>query len=135
MSDVKQEIKNAAEYLAGRLKTAGAIVQRYDAASGSVYLKFDYGAAQSIRIADHQGKKHLKYRYNLLTCVQAHETVIDKYPRLYWPLSSVQDCADHIIRDREAKMAQFGYHYGEFMQDNKARNAKTKGFWKQARLV
>lgn len=43
-------------------------MHRYDAIStSSIYLKVDWGAGLSIRIADHDGYRHLNYRYNVDT--------------------------------------------------------------------
>lgn len=55
-----------ADYLSEELKNNGFTVHRYDAFSTkSIYLKLDYGVCNSIRISDHNGKKYLKYRYNI----------------------------------------------------------------------
>lgn len=36
------------------------VIHRLDAYStNSIYLKFDYGIVNSLRISDHEGKKHL----------------------------------------------------------------------------
>lgn len=44
-----------------------ATIHRYDAYStNSVYLKFDYGLGNSLRISDHHGKERLNYRFNIL---------------------------------------------------------------------
>ena len=55
-----------ADYLSEELKNNGFTVHRYDGFSTkSIYLKLDYGVCNSIRISDHNGKKYLKYRYNI----------------------------------------------------------------------
>lgn len=63
---MNEKIHAIARQVTERMKEQGVIVHRYDAYStNSVYLKFDYGAAYSLRISDHKGKKHLKYRFNI----------------------------------------------------------------------
>ena len=50
------------------------VIHRLDAYStNSIYLKFDYGIVNSLRISDHEGKKHLSYRYNILLDQQVRE--------------------------------------------------------------
>ena len=63
---MKRELTALADFITGQLIREGFVVQRYDSCtSDSIYLKLDYGVCNSIRISDHQGKKHLKYRYNI----------------------------------------------------------------------
>ena len=55
-------IKSIADNLVHTLSQAGFTIQRYDASTtDSIYLKLDYGVGNSIRISNHNGKKHLKH--------------------------------------------------------------------------
>lgn len=64
MNKNTKKIRDLAAYVCDRLD-GKVLIHRYDAYStNSVYLKFDYGVANSLRIADHAGKKHLAYRFN-----------------------------------------------------------------------
>ena len=61
-------IRDLATEVAQKLVEAGFVVHRYNAYSTqSVYLKLDYGVANSIRISDHKGKEKLSYRYRAQT--------------------------------------------------------------------
>lgn len=65
MNENPKTIRDLAAYVCDRL-AGKVLIHRYDAYStNSVYLKFDYGVANSLRIADHAGKKHLAYRFNI----------------------------------------------------------------------
>lgn len=58
--------KEIADYIGEALK-GKLIIHRYDAFStNSIYLKFDYGVANSLRISDHSGYDYLSYRYNII---------------------------------------------------------------------
>lgn len=132
-----KQINDAAMQLIRILQAQGVTIQRYDAATtNSIYLKFDFGTANSIRISDHEGKTHLKYRYNLMVDETEFRSEMDKYPRYYWPISQVEACADLILRERRAKIARFGMdRYKGFMEQNRHDHAKSKGFWSDAWLV
>ena len=61
MNENAKTIRDLAAYVCDRL-AGKVLIHRYDAYStNSVYLKFDYGVANSLRIADHAGKEHLAY--------------------------------------------------------------------------
>lgn len=64
MNENTKTIRDLAAYVCDRL-VGKVLIHRYDAYStNSVYLKFDYGVANSLRIADHAGKEYLSYRFN-----------------------------------------------------------------------
>lgn len=66
MESNTEKIKRIADYVIAALLAKGVIIQRYDAYStNSVYLKFDCGLANSLRIGDHGGKKHLNYMFKV----------------------------------------------------------------------
>lgn len=133
------EIREMAAYVVKRLKELGFTIQRYDSiTTNSVYLKLDYGVCNSIRISDHKGKKHLSYRYNLLSdrkTINVH-TNEDGYERRYYPFSAVDKMIDDIVEARREKMEFFGEQkYREFMEINYKMNRNKKGFWREAVLV
>lgn len=132
---VKPELNAAADAVISKLKAEGVVLQRYDANSGSLYLKLDYGVANSIRIADHPGKAHLKYRYNLISGINEPYEQMDEFQRFYWPIEMADACVETILKERAAKKERFGEHYAEFMSRNKADHAGEKGFWRTAVLV
>lgn len=67
-----KEVKALADYICNAL-AGKMIIHRYDAFStNSVYLKFDYGVANSLRISDHAGYGYLSYRYNITLGLKKH---------------------------------------------------------------
>ena len=68
-------LKDLADEICTRLLKEGFIIYRYDAySSNSVYLKLDFGVSHSIRISDHEGKRHLHYRYNIGSHIKKDKT-------------------------------------------------------------
>ena len=134
---MKSELAGLADYLAGLLLKEGFAVQRYDAQStDSIYLKLDYCVCNSIRISDHPGKKHLKYRYNIGTFVTGYREEKDRYPRLYYQPEKARNLVRRILRDREGKLARYGPDgYRRLMQKNRQDNAGSRGFWREAVLL
>lgn len=129
------EIMEIADTLVKRLLAEGFIIHRYDATStNSVYLKLDYGVCNSIRISDHPGKKHLKYRYNIGPFITEYKQVKDKWPRFYY--KSTKTLIKKIIADRKEKQNKYGIgRYLDFMSRNKHDKSNNKGFWTQAHRV
>lgn len=98
------QLKELAKYVSERLLDKGFIVQRYDAYStDSIYLKLDYGAANSIRISNHPGKKHLRYRYNITLDGQT-EDVMDTYIRHYYKPDDVDSMLETIVEKKKEDM-------------------------------
>lgn len=137
MRAVKHGLQETASWIIKELLAEGFTIQRYDAAStGSIYLKLDYGVCNSIRISDHNGKDYLKYRYNIGPHIEKEHTEIDKYPRIYMPLSQAGQLAQRIVKDRKAKRKQYGaQNYQKYMEVNRKKNKDAKGFWAKAHLV
>lgn len=117
------------------LKQNGVKIQRYDSVtSHSVYLKLDYGVLKTVRISDHNGKKHLKYRYNIQTNIRAYK--YDRYQqRFYFPEGDVQGLLRQILKDRDDKKARYGNKHDVYMMKNIEQNAHKNGFWAESRVV
>lgn len=74
MNENTKTIRDLAAYVCDRL-AGKVLIHRYDAYStNSVYLKFDYGVANSLRIADHAGKEYLSYRFNIILTLTGRRT-------------------------------------------------------------
>lgn len=86
MNENTKTIRDLAAYVCDRL-VGKVLIHRYDAYStNSVYLKFDYGVANSLRIADHAGKEYLSYRFNIiLTLTEPKNDLSGRFPRNYYP--------------------------------------------------
>lgn len=134
------QTKEVADMLAFRLLAANFIVQRYDAYStSSVYLKLDYGLGNSVRIADHRGKKNLQYRFNLMFGMSGVEQKLSKtgLPQYYYGLDSVEIMIQNIIQAKQGKIKKYRglSNYQSFMQENRQNNEGQRGFWSQAYRV
>jgi hypothetical protein len=136
MTDKFSTPQEIAEYVCRQL-SGKVIIHRYDAYStNSIYLKFDYGVANSLRISDHPGKRHLAYRYNIDFARKHYKIKYSPqgYPRYYYPVSAVDRAIKDILDAKRAK----GYRYkdyGKLMEEARLRSEHEKGFWQQARLV
>lgn len=131
------EVQNLAEVLQEALLKAGIVVQRYDAYStDSIYLKLDYGVCNSIRISNHNGKRYLKYRYNIGSHIPKYRMAHDRYDRYYYPACQVTALIRKIEEDRQQKIKRYGpQRYKHMMEENLKEHQNVPGFWKKARLV
>lgn len=138
----REQIYTTANYLINELKKEGITIQRYDSkSSNSVYLKLDYGVLNSIRISDHKGKKHLNYKYNLLTICPYpistnNKTSYGEVIRHYAPLNEKEKMIELILKDRYLKVDSYGEsNYRSFMDIKIAENYMKTGFWQQGKIV
>lgn len=129
-----ETINDAADMIVNQLKQMGFIIQRYDSYSTqSVYLKLDYGVCNSIRISDHKGKKHLKYRYNLITTHSNSAVTVDTFERRYYCMADIQHMIADISNAKEEKISKYGESlYRQYMKRNKEEKGNKTGFWRQA---
>lgn len=121
------------------LKKEGFTVQRYDSVTtSSIYLKLDYGVANSIRIGDHRGKKQYKYRYNVdigRKQINRHTTG-EGWPRWYYPETELDALIRDVTKERKRIMQKHGPDsYWALMAQKQFDSRGSKGFWSQARLV
>lgn len=132
-----QEIKKYAKMLITEAKKMGFVVQRYDAYStNSVYLKLDFGVSNSIRISDHKGKKHLSYRFNLLTNADKSYVSEGEHIRKFYCPTDFEELLQDMKDNRDQQIAKYGLGaYKSFMVRNQLENANKKGFWSSARIV
>lgn len=129
-------IKDLTDKIVSALKSQGFVIQRYDAYSThSVYLKLDYGVCNTIRISDHEGKQHLKYRYNLI--IGGEDNITDEeYTRYFFNENSVSSLLNQILFDKAIKLQKYGKtSYKNFMVRNMLDHRNEKGFWRDAKLI
>ena len=135
---MKKSLNTIAEEVIKRLE-GKVIIHRYDSYStNSIYLKFDYGVANSLRISDHNGKKHLKYRYNILESLDGisskKESHRQGFPMYFYSPKMINACCKDILSAKSEKEKQF-YSY-EAVVNAAAQKSKTgKGFWSGAKLI
>ena len=107
------------------------IIHKYNASStNSVYFKFDYGVANSLRISDHPGYNYLAYRYNII--IGLKEPYIDnsgKFPKEYYPETMAETVVKKIIDSRQEKMNRY-FGYSQIVEKQKLKPDHTKSFWK-----
>lgn len=117
----------------------GYTVHRYDAVStSSIYFKLDYGVVGSIRVSDHMGKKHLRYRFNIGYGIARPFVLNDRgVDRQFFPPTQVEDLINKINRRRNALRKQHGggEGYREYMDYYNEHYANGPGFWQYARLI
>lgn len=135
---MRAALNDLAEQVIGKLKNK-VVIHRYDAYStNSIYLKFDYGVANSLRISDHPGKKHLRYRFNLITeqTGTPHYIVMNgEFPMHFYPPEEIDRLVNDILDAREKK-AKYYTSYDAVMKKAAAdsRN-EQKGFWAGAKKI
>lgn len=136
--EVREQLDQVASHIIEALRPY-FIIHRYDAYStASIYLKFDYGVANSLRISDHPGKSHLSYRFNI--GLQIKEPYVQNhrgYPREYFPVSQVDKLIQKIIEHKASRLRRYG-QVGYRLYENRARQEHindTSGFWSHCYLV
>lgn len=143
MSDSKNQVERAALFIIKELSKRGVVVHRYDAkSSNSIYLKFDWGVAHSLRISDHKGIQKYHYRFNLIQGTSKVITVSyrNKNYSNYYPFREIYKCVEDIISNREVVMKKYGDSYSEEMQKIQNRierlpREKLYPFWKYGKRV
>lgn len=133
----EEMIKCAADYLVAEFKKQGFTVLRYDAMTSlSVYLKLDDGVSGSIRISDHEGKKHLRYRYNLIKDSNLYKKEDKGVTRYFFPMREIKLLVDKVVYDRNQLYMKFGRgKYNSFMKQNRKDGENKPGFWQSAIYV
>jgi len=132
------EIKNR---LLNKLEKEDFYIQKYESySSESIYLKFDFGVANSLRISDHKGKHYLKYHYNIGTHIkEKREENQDGYKRYYYPntLKGLNQLVKDIKKERLEKIKKYGKEkYIEYVKENYRKGKmKKSSFWQQAKII
>lgn len=125
-------IKYIGDTLLDRFRKLGFIVQRYDSyTTNSIYLKLDYGVGHSIRISDHNGKKYLSYRYNIILNSKSSKDFSGKFPRFYYSEKKLDSLVNDVIQERQRLLNRYGpVSYCKFMSKRLNENENPRGFWK-----
>lgn len=131
----------AAAYVSKELLASGVVIQFYEAfTTTSLYMKFDCGLANSLRIGDHRGKKHLNYMFMVDVNHYGKRRVLNRKFKQYVYGSSEKELdrlIKHILSHRESKIfSYFGKElYREEMRNQYKRNKFQKGFWSQSTFI
>lgn len=115
------------------------IIHRYDAYStNSIYLKFDYGVANSLRISDHNGKYHLRYRYNILESMRGESSKKERYRHglqmIFYSPAMVNACCRDILAAKAEKEKKYS-SYEAVVNAARGKVKGQKGFWSGAKMV
>lgn len=136
---MKSDLRALADEIQEKLLDMGFTVHRLDAVTtDSVYLKVDCGVCHSIRVSDHMGKRHLKFRYNIGTFVRKFRSVHDMHRRYYFTVDEVDRLVDLVKRDRVRQIDVLGGSGAYREQVRRFREmgeAMTEGFWTRCREV
>ncbi|MDT2640426.1 hypothetical protein P7D31_09890 [Enterococcus dongliensis] len=141
MKQSTKEIKRCADMVERRMISNGVVVQRYDSyTTNSVYFKFDGGLANSLRIGDHKGKKHLNYMFMININHKGNMKVTKGqfFQYTYGPTRhNIYQLVDHILRHRRKRINQYKNidEYRETVKKQFMAKSDQKGFWKQSKLI
>ena len=135
---MKKSLNDIADAVIEKLR-GKVIIHRYDSFStNSIYLKFDYGVANSLRISDHDGKRHLKYRYNILESMSnmpvKTTTTRNGFEMVFYSPAMINACCRDILAAKRDRMERYR-DYDAIIERAKAEATPDKGFWNAARLV
>ena len=132
---MNNELSSIAEYVIDKLK-GKVIIHRYDAFStNSIYLKFDYGVANSLRISDHKGYKHLDYRFNIILGRKTHD--INKgreYTKEFFPAEDVDLVIKKILENKRSRQKKYRDYNAVVEKAKKERN-QNLSFWRCCREI
>lgn len=135
---MKQSLNDIADAVIEKLR-GKVIIHRYDSYStNSIYLKFDYGVANSLRISDHDGKRHLKYRFNILESMgkkSSKETHTRQgFTMVFYSPAMINACCRDILAAKKDRVERYR-DYDAIIERAKAAADRSKGFWCGARLI
>lgn len=135
---MKQSLNDIADAVIEKLR-GKVIIHRYDSFStNSIYLKFDYGVARSLRISDHDGKRHLKYHFNILESMgnkSSKETHTRQgFEMVFYSPAMINACCRDILAAKADRVARYR-DYDAIIERAKAEATPDKGFWHAARLI
>lgn len=140
----KEQLQKAVQFIVEECKKEGIVVHQYNAqTSNSVYLKFDWGLANSLRISDHKGLEKYHYRFNLILGLPKiiNITYRNNGYSTYYPFKEILKCVCDIISNRKKIIEKHGLEkYKEEMDRVKNRierlpKEKLYPFWKYGKRV
>lgn len=141
MKKSTKEIRKCADMVERRMVANGVVVQRYDSYStNSVYFKFDGGLANSLRIGDHKGKKHLNYMFMVdINHFGNMKITKDKFFQYTYGSTkkNIARLIEHIMRHRYKRINQYPNitAYREAVKRQFMTRSDQRGFWSQAKLI
>ena len=107
--------------------------------SNSIYIKLDYGTANSVRISDHEKADNgYNYKYELRTdkALSWHRFENNIYKIMY-PATQIEQLANKIVKERNKKKKEKGQSYINEMDKRKRymKSNKSKKFYKLCKQI
>ena len=132
------DLQKVSKIICRALLKQNFIIHKYNAFStNSIYLKLDYGASNSIRISDHEGYKHLNYKYVVLTnCKKSGWRKSSDGKWQYYcstTKSDINKLIDIILNDKLYTKTM--YNYDKLIEDYKSKINNNISFWKESEEV
>lgn len=95
----------------------------------STYIKLDYGALNSIRISNHDGKAKYNYKYNIGTNIEEYEEVdCGNFVKCYYPASDIDRLLCDVLIEHANKIKD--PQYTKIKETRKANRDMTLSFWR-----
>ena len=121
------------------LKALGFHLLLYKArSSSSTYIKLDCGLCGTIRVSDHAGKRHLKYKWNILTCHKGSPSIhanAYKKRHFYGP-AHIAHALEHIKAEKDRLLRYDSPQvYDMKLTALKERIGRDRGFWQYCKEV
>ena len=131
------KIQKAVKWILKQAKESGIVVMKYESMStNSVYLKFDDGVLGTLRVSDHSGKRHLKYKYNLVIGSERKQVSSGQTVQVFAPFQDIELLWNRIASDRRDLFCRYSAaSYEKFMEKNRNLSKDKKGFWQKAEYV
>ena len=134
--DNKETIEKLVNKIIAEAKWLGIEVMRYDSKNtNSVYLKFDAGMLNSVRISDHRGYKKYAYRYNIILNIVPTIEIDRGFDRYYYNQNGVKDFIKKLETEYSKALKKYEGDYTKIMEKNKITNKDKRGFWAKGRIV
>lgn len=107
--------------------------------SNSIYIKLDYGTANSIRISDHEKANNgynYKYELRIDKALSWHRFENNIYKIMY-PATQIEQLANKIVKERNKKKKEKGQSYINEMDKRKRymKSNKSKKFYKLCKQI
>ncbi|EOI00703.1 hypothetical protein UAY_01806 [Enterococcus moraviensis ATCC BAA-383] len=141
MKSTTKDIRHATSFIESKLLEEGVVIQKYEAYStNSVYLKFDCGLSNSLRIGDHAGKQHLSYMF-MVDVTHSGRRIVkqERFTQYTYAATKKQlrKVVKHILDHRDRRIDQYGGYanYREQMKHQYIKSKDQKGFWSQAEFI
>lgn len=101
--------------------------------TNSAHIKMDYGAANSIRIADTPGKTKFGHKFNV---VVGSRQSYENEGKFYYTPEDLEDMVAALVKNRNSRRNFVGVNqYEENIETYKTQFASSTGYWANAKQV